>query len=102
MNEKSMFDFLITQGPTIFFMSLVNYFQYKYFTKTIETKDIFFKETVASKDNIIDSLRKEISAMHKEQVEMTKQHLEAQNKSNDIMNSLKDVLYEIKEEKKNR
>lgn len=89
MNEKSILDYLLTQGPTILFMGLVNYFQYKYFTQTIKEKDAYIKEALGSKDILLASKDADIKSMHREQVEMTRQATE-------VMNGLKGLLEEMR------
>jgi F0F1-type ATP synthase membrane subunit b/b' len=91
MNEKSVLDYLLTQGPTIVFMTLVNYFQYSYFTKALNKKD----EIIKAKDD-------EIKAMHKETVDMIQRHLEATNRSNEVMSGLKGLLEIIRTDIKDK
>ena len=96
MNDKSVIEYLLSQGPTIVFMALVNYFQYRYFTQTLKSKDDAHVKALEGKDDIIRSKDDKIEGMYNQVIGLVKQVLDAMNKSSEIMSGLKGLLEVIR------
>lgn len=81
MDEKTAWGYIIQQVPVVAFLAIVNWFQFKFFSKELEKKDV-----------IIADLREEIKELNLRILSTTEKFIESTNRNTDVTNKNNDVV----------